>query len=100
MYLANNIGLCLLIKKLIFVTVKKYPINDYFYFLPQNIDLPNKENENYTTSIHQLESENERLQSKIVKLQNDTETSLLPRLDTYEETEYTNQTQMEEKEER
>ncbi|XP_059577276.1 deuterosome assembly protein 1 isoform X2 [Alligator mississippiensis] len=65
-----------------------------------NIDLPNKENENYTTSIHQLESENERLQSKIVKLQNDTETSLLPRLDTYEETEYTNQTQMEEKEER
>ncbi|XP_006018697.1 deuterosome assembly protein 1 isoform X3 [Alligator sinensis] len=64
-----------------------------------NIDLPNKENENYTTSIHQLESENERLQNKI-KLQNDTETSLLPRLDTYEETEYTSQAQMEEKEER
>ncbi|XP_019380143.1 PREDICTED: deuterosome assembly protein 1 isoform X2 [Gavialis gangeticus] len=65
-----------------------------------NIDLPNKENENYTASVHQLESENERLQSKIVKLQNDTETSLLPRLNTYEETECTNQAQMEEKEER
>uniref|UniRef100_A0A8B9F9U0 CEP63/Deup1 CEP152 binding coiled coil domain-containing protein n=1 Tax=Amazona collaria TaxID=241587 RepID=A0A8B9F9U0_9PSIT len=44
-----------------------------------SIDLCNKQHGNFTTSIHKPEHENVRLQSSLVKLQNDTKTSLLHR---------------------
>ncbi|XP_055557639.1 deuterosome assembly protein 1 [Falco cherrug] len=65
-------------------------------------DLSNKEHGNFTASIHKLEHENVRLQNSIVKLQNDTETSILGHMDTIGETEHSYQTnsKMQEKEER
>ncbi|XP_075598526.1 deuterosome assembly protein 1 [Balearica regulorum gibbericeps] len=67
-----------------------------------SIDLSNKEHGNFTASIHKLEHENVRLQNSLVKLQNDTETSILGHMDTYGETEHSYQThsEMQEKEER
>uniref|UniRef100_A0A8D0KUL8 Deuterosome assembly protein 1 n=1 Tax=Strix occidentalis caurina TaxID=311401 RepID=A0A8D0KUL8_STROC len=67
-----------------------------------SIDLSNEEHGNFTASIHQLEHENIRLQNSHVKLQNDTETSILAHLDTYGETKHSYQThsKMQEKEER
>ncbi|KAK4831182.1 hypothetical protein QYF61_015914 [Mycteria americana] len=67
-----------------------------------SIDLSNKEHGNFTDSIHKLEHENVRLQNSLVKLQNDTETSILGCMDTYGETEHSYQThsKMQEKEER
>uniref|UniRef100_A0A8C0EMM5 Deuterosome assembly protein 1 n=1 Tax=Bubo bubo TaxID=30461 RepID=A0A8C0EMM5_BUBBB len=66
-----------------------------------SIDLSNEEHGNFTASIHKLEHENIRLQNSHVKLQNDTETSILGRLDTYGETKHSHQThsKMQEKEE-
>ncbi|KAM6287664.1 deuterosome assembly protein 1 [Spheniscus humboldti] len=66
------------------------------------IDLSNKEHGNFTASIHKLEHETVRLQNSLVKLQNDTETSILGRMDTYGEIEHSYQThsKMHEKEER
>ncbi|GAB0180728.1 deuterosome assembly protein 1 [Grus japonensis] len=68
----------------------------------QSIDLSNKEHGNFTASIHKLEHENVRLQNSRVKLQNDTETSILGHMDTYGETEHSYQThsKMQEKEKR
>ncbi|KAM6213395.1 deuterosome assembly protein 1 [Sarcoramphus papa] len=65
-------------------------------------DLSNKEYGNFTASIHKLEHENVRLQNSLVKLQNDTETSILGRMGTYGESEHSYQThsKMQEKEER
>ncbi|XP_050748518.1 deuterosome assembly protein 1 [Gymnogyps californianus] len=65
-------------------------------------DLSNKEHGNFTASIHKLEHENVRLQNSLVKLQNDTETSILGRMGTYGESEHSYQThsKMQEKEER
>ncbi|XP_074996234.1 deuterosome assembly protein 1 [Calonectris borealis] len=57
-----------------------------------SIDLSNKELGNVTASIHKLEHENVRLQNSHVKLQNDTEISVLGRMDTYGETEHSYQT--------
>lgn len=53
-------------------------------------------------SINKLEHEKVRLQNSLVKLQNDTETSMLGHMDTYGETEHSYQThsKMQEKEER
>ncbi|KFW62893.1 Coiled-coil domain-containing protein 67, partial [Pygoscelis adeliae] len=67
-----------------------------------SIDLSSKEHGNFTASIHKLEHETVRLQNSLVKLQNDTETSILGRMDTYGETEHSYQThsKMHEKEER
>ncbi|KFP92986.1 Coiled-coil domain-containing protein 67, partial [Haliaeetus albicilla] len=67
-----------------------------------SIDLSNKEHGNFTASIHKLEHDNVRLQNSLVKLQNDTETSVLGHMDTYGETEHSCQThsKMQEKEER
>ncbi|XP_052668913.1 deuterosome assembly protein 1 [Harpia harpyja] len=67
-----------------------------------SIDLSNKEHGNFTASIHKLEHDNVRLQNSLVKLQNDTETSILGHMDTYGETEHSYQThsKMQEKEER
>ncbi|XP_010007664.1 PREDICTED: deuterosome protein 1, partial [Nestor notabilis] len=69
----------------------------------QSIDLPdNKQHGNFTSSIHKREHENVRLQSSLVKLQNDTETSLLGLMDAHGEAEHSYQThsEMKEKEER
>ncbi|XP_035184686.1 deuterosome assembly protein 1 isoform X2 [Oxyura jamaicensis] len=67
-----------------------------------SIDLSNKEHGNFTASVHKLEHENVRLQNSLVKLQNDTETSILGGMDIYGETEYSYQagSKMQEKEER
>ncbi|XP_009986863.1 PREDICTED: deuterosome protein 1, partial [Tauraco erythrolophus] len=67
-----------------------------------SIDLSNKEQEDFRVSIHKLEHENVRLQNSLVKLQNDTETSILGRMDIYGDTELSYQThsKMQEKEER
>eukprot|EP00075_Anas_platyrhynchos_P033892 XP_027323145.1 deuterosome assembly protein 1 isoform X2 [Anas platyrhynchos] len=67
-----------------------------------SIDLSNKEHGNFTASIHKLEHENVRLQNSLVKLQNDTETSILGGMDIYGETEHSYQasSKMQEKEER
>ncbi|KAM6144823.1 deuterosome assembly protein 1 [Phoenicopterus ruber ruber] len=67
-----------------------------------SIDLSNKEHGNFTASIHKLEHENVRLQNSLVKLQNDTETSILGLMDTYGKTEHSYQThsKTQEKEER
>ncbi|XP_066197405.1 deuterosome assembly protein 1 [Sylvia atricapilla] len=56
------------------------------------IDLCNKENGNFTASLHKMKCENLRLQNNLVKLQNDTETSILGCMDTYRETEHSYQT--------
>uniref|UniRef100_A0A8C0BNY7 CEP63/Deup1 CEP152 binding coiled coil domain-containing protein n=1 Tax=Buteo japonicus TaxID=224669 RepID=A0A8C0BNY7_9AVES len=63
--------------------------------------LSNKEHGNFTASIHKLEHDNIRLQNSLVKLQNDTETSILGHVDIYGETEHSYQThsKMQEKEE-
>ncbi|KAK2512929.1 Ccdc67 [Columba guinea] len=68
----------------------------------QTIDLSNKEHGNFTASIPKLEHENVRLQNSLVKLQNDTETSILSHMDTFRETENSCQThsEMQEKEKR
>ncbi|XP_030332221.1 deuterosome assembly protein 1 [Strigops habroptila] len=68
----------------------------------ESIDSPNKQHGNFILSIHKPEHKNVRLQSSLVKLQNDTETSLLGLMDTYGETEHSYQThsKMNEKEER
>ncbi|XP_062495277.1 deuterosome assembly protein 1 isoform X1 [Pezoporus occidentalis] len=68
----------------------------------QSIDLCNKQHGNFTSSIHKPEYENVRFQSSLVKLQNDTETTLLGRMGTYGETEdsYQTHSKMKEKEER
>ncbi|XP_059678968.1 LOW QUALITY PROTEIN: deuterosome assembly protein 1 [Gavia stellata] len=67
-----------------------------------SIDLTNKEHGNFTASLHEVEHENVRSQNSLVKLQNDTETSILGCTDTYGETEHSYQThsKMQEKEER
>ncbi|KAM6419722.1 deuterosome assembly protein 1 [Pluvialis apricaria] len=67
-----------------------------------SIDLSDKEHGNFTTSVNNLEHENVRLQNSLVKLQSDTETSMLGRMDTYGETEHSYQThsKTQEKEER
>ncbi|KAM6317154.1 deuterosome assembly protein 1 [Aegotheles albertisi] len=67
-----------------------------------SIDLSNKEHGHYTASIHKLEHQNVGLQNGLVKLQNDTETSILGHMDTYGETEHSCQThsKMQEKEAR
>ncbi|XP_014813743.1 PREDICTED: deuterosome protein 1 [Calidris pugnax] len=67
-----------------------------------SIDLSNKEHGNFTASIKKLEHENVKLQNSLVKLQNDTETSILGHMDTYGETEHSYQThsKMQEEEER
>ncbi|XP_010284337.1 PREDICTED: deuterosome protein 1-like, partial [Phaethon lepturus] len=57
-----------------------------------SIDLSNKEHGNFTASIHKLENENVRLQNRFVKLESDTETSVLGHMDTYGETEHSYQT--------
>ncbi|CAM9611331.1 unnamed protein product [Bubo scandiacus] len=77
-------------------------IKDKLLAKQQSIDLSNEEHGNFTASIHKLEHENIRLQNSHVKLQNDTETSILGRLDTYGETKRSYQTdsKMQEKEER
>ncbi|XP_068037614.1 deuterosome assembly protein 1 isoform X3 [Anomalospiza imberbis] len=66
------------------------------------IDLCNKEHGNFTASLHKMKHENLRLQNSLVKPQNDTETSILGRMDTYRETEHSYQahSKMQEKEER
>ncbi|KGL90174.1 Coiled-coil domain-containing protein 67, partial [Charadrius vociferus] len=66
-----------------------------------SIDLSDKEHGNFAASINKLEHEKVRLQSSLVKLQNDTETPMLDHMDTYGETEHTYQThsKMQEKEE-
>nr|XP_021147206.1 deuterosome assembly protein 1 isoform X4 [Columba livia] len=66
------------------------------------IDLSNKEHGNFTASIPKLEHENVRLQNSLVKLQNDTETSILSHMDLFRETENSCQThsKMQEKEKR
>ncbi|KAK2536293.1 Ccdc67 [Columba livia] len=68
----------------------------------QTIDLSNKEHGNFTASIPKLEHENVRLQNSLVKLQNDTETSILSHMDLFRETENSCQThsKMQEKEKR
>ncbi|XP_074937246.1 deuterosome assembly protein 1 [Phalacrocorax aristotelis] len=67
-----------------------------------SIDLSNKEYGDFAASIHKLEHENVRLQNSLVKLQNDTETSILGPMGTYGETEHSYQTdsKIQEKEER
>ncbi|XP_010151850.1 PREDICTED: deuterosome protein 1, partial [Eurypyga helias] len=67
-----------------------------------SINLSNKEHGNFTASIHKLEHENVGLQNSLVKLQNDTEISILGRRDTYGETDhsYQDQSKMQDKEER
>ncbi|XP_068281222.1 deuterosome assembly protein 1 [Nyctibius grandis] len=67
-----------------------------------SIDLSDKEHGNFTASIHKLEDENVRLQNSHLKLQNDTGTSILHRIDTYGEIEHSYQPhlQMQGKEER
>ncbi|XP_074006311.1 deuterosome assembly protein 1 [Numenius arquata] len=67
-----------------------------------SIDLSNKEHGNFRASIKKLEHENVKLQNSLVKLNNDTETSILGHMDTYGETEHSYQThsKMQEKEER
>ncbi|XP_066031782.1 deuterosome assembly protein 1 [Chamaea fasciata] len=66
------------------------------------IDLCNKEHGNFTASVHKMKRENLRLQNNLVKLQNDTETSILGCMDTYGETEHSYQThsKVQEKEKR
>ncbi|XP_062343526.1 deuterosome assembly protein 1 [Cinclus cinclus] len=66
------------------------------------LDLCNKEHGNFTASVHKMKHENLRLQNSLVKLQNDTETSILGCMDTYKETEHSYQThsKMQGKEER
>ncbi|XP_014733055.1 PREDICTED: deuterosome protein 1 isoform X3 [Sturnus vulgaris] len=68
----------------------------------QCIDLCNKEHGNFAASVHKMKHENLRLQNSLVKLQNDTETSILGCMDTYREMEHSYQThsKMREKEER
>ncbi|XP_074429087.1 deuterosome assembly protein 1 [Larus michahellis] len=67
-----------------------------------SIDLSNKGHGNFTASINKLEHENVKLQNGLVKLQNDTETSILGCMDTYGETEHSYHThsKMHAKEER
>ncbi|KAM4790700.1 deuterosome assembly protein 1 [Cyanocitta cristata] len=67
-----------------------------------SIDLCNKEHGNFTASVHKMKHENLRLQNSLVKLQNDTEASILGCMDTYREREHSYQThsKMQEKEER
>ncbi|XP_067145782.1 deuterosome assembly protein 1 [Apteryx mantelli] len=67
-----------------------------------SIDLSNRKHGSYTAPIHKLEHENVRLQNSLIKLRNNTETSILDAMDTYEETEHSYQThlKMQEKEER
>ncbi|KAM6292224.1 deuterosome assembly protein 1 [Porphyrio hochstetteri] len=67
-----------------------------------NIDLSNKEHRNFTTPIDKLEHENVRLQNSLVKLQHDTETSILGCMDMHGEREerYQSHSKMQEKEER
>ncbi|KAJ7420810.1 Deuterosome protein 1 [Willisornis vidua] len=67
----------------------------------QNIDLCNKEHGNFTASVHKMKHENSRLQNN-VKIQNDTEISILACMDTYGETEHSYQShlKMQEKEDR
>ncbi|KAI1242059.1 hypothetical protein IHE44_0005575, partial [Lamprotornis superbus] len=66
------------------------------------IDLCNKEHGNFAASVHKMKHENLRLQNSLVKLQNDTETSILGCMDTYREMEHSYQThsKMREKEDR
>ncbi|XP_039912033.1 deuterosome assembly protein 1 isoform X4 [Hirundo rustica] len=66
------------------------------------IDLCNKEHGNFTASVHKMKCENLRLQNNLVKLQNDTEPSIVSCMDTYREAEHSYQThsKMQEKEER
>ncbi|KAL2311122.1 hypothetical protein Nmel_002810 [Mimus melanotis] len=66
------------------------------------IDLCNKEHGNFAASVHKMKHENLRLQNSLVKLQNDTETSILGCMDTYREMEHSYQihSKMQEKEER
>ncbi|XP_063250541.1 deuterosome assembly protein 1 isoform X1 [Prinia subflava] len=66
------------------------------------IDLCNKEHGNFTASVQKMKRENLRLQNNLVKLQNDTETSILGCKDTYRETEpsYQTHSKMQEKEKR
>ncbi|XP_023776763.1 deuterosome assembly protein 1 isoform X1 [Cyanistes caeruleus] len=59
------------------------------------IDLCNKEHGNFTASVRKMKHENLRLQNSLVKLQNDTETSILGCMDTYKETEHSYQTHSE-----
>uniref|UniRef100_A0A8C0TZS0 Deuterosome assembly protein 1 n=1 Tax=Cyanistes caeruleus TaxID=156563 RepID=A0A8C0TZS0_CYACU len=61
----------------------------------QCIDLCNKEHGNFTASVRKMKHENLRLQNSLVKLQNDTETSILGCMDTYKETEHSYQTHSE-----
>ncbi|KAM4681986.1 deuterosome assembly protein 1 [Amazona ochrocephala] len=77
-------------------------IKDKLLAKHQSTDLCDKQHGNFTSSIHKPEHENVRLQSSLVKLQNDTKTSLLDRAGTYGETEHSYQThsKMKEKEER
>lgn len=72
------------------------------YLLSQTIDLSYKEHGNFTASIPKLEHENIRLQNSLVKLQNDTETSILGHMGTFREAENSCQThsEMQEKEKR
>ncbi|KAM9390020.1 deuterosome assembly protein 1 [Phaethornis superciliosus] len=67
-----------------------------------HIDLSNKEHGNFIASIHKLEHENVRSQTSRVKLQNDTETSILGLMNPCGETEHNYQThsKMQKKEER
>ncbi|XP_056354126.1 deuterosome assembly protein 1 [Oenanthe melanoleuca] len=66
------------------------------------IDLCNKGHGNFTASVHKMKHENLRLQNSLVKLQNDTETSIVGCMDTSRETEHSYQahSKMQEKEER
>ncbi|XP_042634969.1 deuterosome assembly protein 1 isoform X2 [Catharus ustulatus] len=64
------------------------------------IDLCNKEHGNFTASLHKMKHENLGLQNSLVKLQNDTETSILGCMDTYREAEHSYQAHSKMKEER
>ncbi|XP_068786620.1 deuterosome assembly protein 1 isoform X1 [Struthio camelus] len=67
-----------------------------------SIDLANKKHGSYAASIQKVEHENIRLRNSLTKLRNNTETSVLGGMDTYEETEHSYHThlKMQEKEER
>ncbi|KAF4787750.1 deuterosome assembly protein 1 [Turdus rufiventris] len=66
----------------------------------QCIDLCNKEHGNFTASLHKMKHENLGLQNSLIKLQNDTETSILGCMDTYREAEHSYQAHSKMKEER
>ncbi|XP_054020765.1 deuterosome assembly protein 1 [Dryobates pubescens] len=57
-----------------------------------SIDLSNNEHGDFTACLRKLEHDNIRLQNSLVKLQSDTETSMLGLMDTYRETEHLYQT--------